>query len=107
MSLKLCVELTFWGDAMAHDRSPDDSLTERLAAIGGQLQRLRWEALEQEAPELAENIAHAIDAVAWAAGIYSSTANIVDPPGAARTTGPQCSAPIAEVISPRKSNAAA
>lgn len=59
------------------------SLTERLADIGGQLQKLRWEAQDQGLTETVRDIAHAIDAVAWAAGIYSPGANIVDRPGAA------------------------
>lgn len=53
-------------------------LIERLADIGGQLQKLRWEALDEGLPDTARDIAHAIDAVAWAAGIYSAGANIVD-----------------------------
>lgn len=59
-------------------------LTERLADIGGQLQRLRWEAQDEGLADTARDIAHAIDAVAWAAGIYSPGANIVDRPGTAR-----------------------
>lgn len=57
------------------------SLTERLAELGGQLQKLRWEALDSGQRDTARDIAHAIEAVAWAAGIYCAGANIVDPPG--------------------------
>jgi len=52
-----------------------------LADIGGQLQKLRWEAQDEGLIDTARNIAHAIDAVAWAAGIYSADANVVDRPG--------------------------
>ena len=61
-------------------------LTERLADIGGQLQKLRWEALDTGFPDMAGDIAHAIEAVAWAAGIYSAEANVVDRPGDAPQT---------------------
>jgi len=57
------------------------SLSERLAELGGQLQKLRWEALDNGQADTARDIAHAIEAVAWAAGIYSAGANIVDRPG--------------------------
>ncbi len=57
------------------------SLIERLAELGGQLQKLRWEALDGGLSDTARDIAHAIEAVAWAAGIYSAGANIVDRPG--------------------------
>ncbi len=57
------------------------SLLERLAELGGQLQKLRWEALDGGLSDTARDIAHAIEAVAWAAGIYSAGANIVDRPG--------------------------
>lgn len=60
--------------------SDSHPLTERLAEIGGQLQRLRWEALDAGQPDMARDIAHAIDAVAWAAGVYSAGANIVERP---------------------------
>lgn len=56
-------------------------LMERLADIGGQLQKMRWEALDTGMTDLARDISHAIEAVAWAAGIYSSGANIIDRPG--------------------------
>lgn len=62
-------------------RTTSNSLTERLADIGGQLQKLRWEALDAGMADMVRNIAHAIEAVAWAAGIYSAGANIIDRPG--------------------------
>jgi hypothetical protein len=49
--------------------------------LGGQLQKLRWEALDSGLSDSARDIAHAIEAVAWAAGIYCAGANIVDRPG--------------------------
>lgn len=62
-------------------RPTSTPLTERLAEIGGHLQKLRWEALDTGFPDMALDIAHAIEAVAWAAGIYSAGSNIVDRPG--------------------------
>ncbi|MDO9458703.1 MAG: hypothetical protein Q7N95_01085 [Alphaproteobacteria bacterium] len=62
-------------------RASISPLTERLADIGGHLQKLRWEALDTGFPDTARDIAHAIDAVAWAAGIYNAGANVVDRPG--------------------------
>lgn len=62
-------------------RVTSNPLTERLADIGGQLQKLRWEALDTGFPDMARDIAHSIEAVAWAAGIYSAGANIIDRPG--------------------------
>ncbi len=62
-------------------RTASNPLTERLADIGGQLQKPRWEALDTGMPNLARDIAHAIEAIAWAAGIYSAGANIIDRPG--------------------------
>lgn len=56
-------------------------LTIRLAEIGGQLQKLRWEAIDAGLSDLALDIAHAIEAVAWAAGIYTEGANVVEHPG--------------------------
>lgn len=56
-------------------------LTERLAEIGGALQKIRWEALDMGYINLAKDIAHAIDAVAWAAGIYNSDANVIERSG--------------------------
>lgn len=56
-------------------------LTFRLAEIGGQLQKLRWEAVDAGLSDLALDIAHAIEAVAWAAGIYIEGANVVEHPG--------------------------
>lgn len=55
-------------------------LRERLAEIGGQLQKLRWEALDAGEGRLVQDIGHAIEAVAWAAGVYSYDANIAAPP---------------------------
>lgn len=55
-------------------------LQERLAEIGGQLQKLRWDAQDQGDAELARNIALAVDAIAWAAGIYAPDHNVVEPP---------------------------
>lgn len=55
-------------------------LQEKLAEIGGQLQKLRWEAQEQGNPDLARNIALAVDAIAWAAGIYAPDNNVVESP---------------------------
>lgn len=55
-------------------------LQEKLAEIGGQLQKLRWEAQEQGNPDLARNIALAVDAIAWAAGIYAPDNNVVAAP---------------------------
>ena len=57
-------------------------LQEKLAEIGGQLQKLRWEAQEQGNPDLARNIALAVDAIAWAAGIYAPDNNVVESPTA-------------------------
>lgn len=54
-------------------------LREKLAEIGGQLQKLRWEAVDQGDAEQARNIALAVDAIAWAAGIYAPDNNIVEP----------------------------
>lgn len=62
-------------------RATSNPLAERLADIGGQLQKLRWEALDAGMADMVHNIAHAIEAVAWAAGIYSAGANIIDRPG--------------------------
>lgn len=56
-------------------------LVERLAEIGGLLQKLRWEALDSNLPDVASNIAHAIEAIAWAAGISASDGNVVRRPG--------------------------
>ncbi|MFZ5836179.1 MAG: hypothetical protein ACOY2B_12475 [Pseudomonadota bacterium] len=70
-------------------------LTERIAEIGGQLQRLRWEALDMGYPEMARDIAHAIEAVAWAAGIYAAGANIVARPGSSVQTPPAMQEPAA------------
>lgn len=56
-------------------------LIERLAEIGGTLQKLRWEALDSNLPDMASNIAHAIEAIAWAAGISASDGNVVRRPG--------------------------
>lgn len=55
-----------------------EMLTNRLAEIGGNLQKIRWEAIDMGYPELAVDIAFAIDAIAWAAGIYTLGANVVD-----------------------------
>ena len=63
---------------MHHSSTP---ITERLAEIGGQLQKLRWEALDIGQNQLAQDITHAIDAIAWAAGIYHPDANIVERSG--------------------------
>lgn len=70
---------------MKHSLNP---LAERLAEIGGQLQKLRWEALDAGETILATDIAHAIEAVAWAAGIYASGANVVEPPGRQNSSKP-------------------
>ena len=70
-------------------------LTERLAEIGGQLQKLRWEALDSGYQEMAQDIAHAIEAVAWAAGIYAAGANIVARPEASGQTAPATEVPAA------------
>ncbi len=61
-----------------------ESLKGKLAEIGGHLQKLRWEAQDAGSQQLANDIAHAIDAIAWAAGIYSAGANVQErsPPGA-------------------------
>ncbi len=72
------------------------SLTERLAELGGQLQKLRWEALDLGEGDLATDIAHAIEAIAWAAGIYAAGANVIDRPDA-----PQLQAE-ARIIPPEK-----
>ena len=56
-----------------------ESLKGKLAEIGGHLQKLRWEAQDAGSQQLANDIAHAIDAIAWAAGIYSAGANVQDP----------------------------
>jgi hypothetical protein len=56
-------------------------LIERLAEIGGELQQLRWEAQDLGQIDLARDIAVAIDAIAWAAGIYNYDANAVERPG--------------------------
>lgn len=58
-------------------KSPD-MLTNKLAEIGGNLQKIRWEAIDMGYPELAADIANAIEAIAWAAGIYTPGANVVD-----------------------------
>lgn len=75
---------------MRHSSTP---LTERLAEIGGELQKLRWEAQDAGQERLARDIAHAIDAIAWAAGIYNSDANIIErsgsPPAAAAGQRPE------------------
>lgn len=62
-------------------RAETTPLTTRLAEIGGHLQKLRWEALDAGFADLARNIAHAIDAVAWAAGINAQDGNVVERPG--------------------------
>lgn len=56
-------------------------LVSRLADIGGQLQKLRWEAVDAGHVDMARDIAHAIEAIAWAAGIYTQGANVVERPG--------------------------
>ena len=53
---------------------------EKLVELGGELQRVRWTALEIGANAMAKDIEHAINAVAWSAGIYSPDNNVVDPP---------------------------
>lgn len=55
-------------------------LINRLAEIGGNLQKLRWEAQDAGLPGLAGDIANAIEAIAWAAGIYTPSANVMDRP---------------------------
>lgn len=64
-------------------------LSERLAEIGGQLQKLRWEALDIGQEQMAQDIAHAIDAIAWAAGIYTPYTNIVERPNITPSAGGQ------------------
>ncbi|MEQ1889249.1 MAG: hypothetical protein ABL951_08740 [Alphaproteobacteria bacterium] len=86
-------------------RRPVSPVTERLADIGGQLQKLRWDALDAGMPDIAGDIAHAIEAVAWAAGIYSVGANIVDRPGGQHARPPDMSEPET-VHSGRTTNAA-
>ncbi len=61
-------------------QSKSIGLQEKLAEIGGQLQKLRWEALDQGDAELARNIALAVDAIAWAAGVYAPDNNVVEQP---------------------------
>lgn len=61
-------------------KSKPIGLQEKLAEIGGQLQKLRWEALDQGDADLARNIALAVDAIAWAAGVYAPDNNVVEPP---------------------------
>lgn len=62
-------------------RTTSNPLIERLADIGGQLQKLRWEAVDAGMADMARDIAHAVEAVAWAAGIYSAGSNVIDRPG--------------------------
>ena len=87
-----------------------NSLTERLADIGGQLQKLRWEAQDTGQTELARDIAHAIEAIAWAAGVYTADGNVIDRPGdrpGARVADKPVRASMAENATPgRISNAA-
>ncbi len=80
-------------------------VTERLADIGGQLQKLRWDALDAGMPDVATDIAHAIEAVAWAAGIYSVGANIVDRPGGHRASPSE--PPDRETVYPKRTTNAA
>lgn len=61
-------------------RPSTDPLADRLAEIGGLLQKLRWEALDGGLPDMARDIAHAIEAIAWAAGISCPGGNIVNRP---------------------------
>lgn len=73
----------------------ESNLLENLLDIAGQLQKLRWAALEQGSDRLADNIADVIDSIAWAAGIYVPGENAVDPP--ADSTSGSVARPTQEV----------